>query len=139
MPNFRNLEVEMSASLTHQVTAEEVAAFAKLTGDSNPIHVQDSAARDYGFTGPIVHGMLVASFFSTLIGRDLPGPGSIYLGQSLKFLAPLLVGESVIATVIVKSIRSDKPIVTLSTTCHDLKGRCLVDGEAIIKMGMVIT
>ena len=80
------------------------------------------------------HGMLVASLFSGLLGMKLPGEGSIYLGQSLSFIAPIYIGDKVIATVEIIKIRSDKPIVTLRTFCVNSEGLVVIEGEAVVKV-----
>ncbi len=105
-----------SASVEHVFTQDDIAAFAQLSGDDNPVHVDEAAAKRMGFSGTIVHGMLAAGLISRLLGAQLPGPGTIYLRQELRFLRPILPGQMVVATVSVVSRRDDKPILELSTT-----------------------
>lgn len=133
--SLETIRVGMKRSLTRVVASTDVQAFGSLTEDDNPIHYDDAAAREKGFESSIAHGMLVGSFFSTLIGRDLPGKGSVYLGQSLKFVRPVYVGEVVTAEAEVIAVREDKPIVTLRTTCRNSKGEIVIEGEAVVKVG----
>jgi len=127
------LSVGQRATLRRTFTMDDVLAFATLSGDMNPIHLDPEYARRTPFGRPIVHGILTASLLSNLLGEELPGPGSIYLGQSLKFLLPVYVGEEVIVAVEVTDIREDKPIVTLRTTVSTADGVAL-DGEAVVKV-----
>lgn len=112
----------------------DLEAFSKLSLDTNPLHLEaDFAARSV-FGKRIVHGMLVSSLFSGLLGMQLPGEGSIYLGQSLKFLAPVFIGEEVRATCEIISVREDKPIITLRTFCEKMDGTMVIDGEVVVKV-----
>jgi acyl dehydratase len=108
--------------------------FAELSLDRNPLHLDEAFGRASVFGQPVVHGMLVASLFSGLIGMELPGTGSIYLGQTLIFKAPVFIGEEVTATVEIIKIRKDKPIVTLSTVCEKDSGQKVITGEAVVKV-----
>lgn len=128
------LTVGDKAKVRKIFTADEVAAFAKISGDANPIHLDEAYAAGTVFGKCIVHGMLVASLFSRLLGMELPGEGTIYLGQSLRFTAPVYVGEEVTATVEVIKTRGDKPIVTFRTFCENGKGETVIDGEAVVKL-----
>lgn len=115
-------------------TFEDVEDFCKLSGDFNPVHIDEDFAKNSIFGQPIVHGLLVSSLFSSLIANELPGPGSIYLSQTLQFKAPVYHNTEVIARVEVSKIRVDKPIYELQTTCTDEKGKILIEGIAIIKL-----
>jgi acyl dehydratase len=108
--------------------------FANISADNNPIHLDERFAAASVFGQRIVHGMLTASLFSGLIGVELPGNGAIYLGQSLTFKAPVLIGEQVTASVEIVKIREDKPIVTLRTLCVNNEGVVVVEGEAVVKV-----
>lgn len=112
------LFVGNSASISKTFTINDVEEFAKAAI----------------FGQRIVHGMLVASLFSGLLGDKLPGKGTIYLGQTLSFTAPVPIGEKVTASVEIINIRKDKPIVTLRTLCIDSKGQTVIDGEATVKI-----
>lgn len=116
---------------------EEVQRFAELSLDNNPLHLDPHYAASTVFGQRVVHGMLVSSLLSALIGTRLPGEGSIYLGQTLKFLAPVFIGEQVTATVQVLSVREDKPIATLRTTCVNSKGDVVIEGEAVVKLATI--
>ncbi len=122
------------ASRSRAFTQENVAQFAALVGDRNPIHLDAAAAAHTPFGRPIVHGIFVASLISTILGEDLPGPGSIYLSQSLRFEAPVYVGDIVTATVEVTAIRTERRIVTLRTECVNAEGVSVISGEAIVKV-----
>jgi len=128
------LRIGDKAILSKAFTEEEVFRFAELSTDKNPLHLDKDFGRASIFGQRIVHGMLVASLFSGLIGMQLPGEGSIYLGQTLAFKAPVAIGEQVTATVEIIKIREDKPIVTLRTLCIDSGGKVLIEGEALVKV-----
>lgn len=122
------------ASLTKTFTERDVRDFSELSLDKNPLHLDSSYAEGTIFGGQIVHGMLVASLFSALLGTVLPGKGSIYLGQTLNFKAPIYLGDSITATVEIIKIRPDKPIITLGTTAVNSEGALVIDGEAVVKV-----
>jgi acyl dehydratase len=120
-----------SASVDHVFTQEDVAGFAALSGDDNPIHLDPEAARAAGFGGTIVHGTLVIGLFSRLLGTRLPGPGTVYLGQEIRFLRPVSPGIAVTAHVEVTAIREDKPVITLRTWA-EAAGDIVMDGQATV-------
>ena len=128
------LKVGDRVSLSKAFTEEEVFRFAEISTDMNPLHLDKDFGRESIFGERIVHGMLVASLFSGLIGMELPGEGSIYLGQSLTFKAPVAIGEEVTASVEIIRIRDDKPIVTLRTVCVNSGGTVVIEGEAVVKV-----
>lgn len=121
-----------TASRTKTISDEEVRAFAQISGDTNSIHLDDSYAASTPFGRRIVHGMLTASLISAVIGNDLPGIGTIYLGQDLKFKAPVFIGDTVTATVEIVKYREDKRITTLRTTCTKADGTLVIEGEAVV-------
>lgn len=127
------LFVGQKASLSKRFGPAEVGAFAGLSEDFNPLHLDPVFAASTPFERPIVHGMLLASLFSGLLGQQLPGKGSVYLGQTLSFKQPVFVGEEVLAEVEVIAIRDDKPIVTLATRIFTQSGALAVTGEAVVK------
>ena len=112
----------------------DILNFSNLIGDYNPLHIDEDYAKKTIFGGTIVHGMLVASYFSKIIGMDLPGGGAIYLGQNLTFVNPIKPNELLVYEVVVTNIRNDKPIVTLDTKCFNSEGITLIEGEAIVKI-----
>jgi acyl dehydratase len=118
------------ASIEHQFSRADVLAFARLSGDDNPIHLDDEAARAAGFTGVIVHGALVTSLISRLLGTRLPGPGTIYLGQETRFRSPVYPGDRLTAHVEVVSVREDKPVIVLRTWIE--AADTVVDGQATV-------
>src|SRR5579864_6975087 len=104
--------------------------FAAASGDTNPIHLDDAAAAGSRFGGRVAHGMLVASFISAVLGTDLPGPGSIYLSQTLRFLAPVRPNDTVIVRVTVLEVVLDRRRVRLETVCRNQQGQVVLSGEA---------
>ncbi len=133
--NTLPLEIGQKASLTKRFGAAEVEAFAGLSEDFNPLHLDSAFAATTPFERPIVHGMLLASLFSGLLGQQLPGKGAVYLGQSLSFKQPVFVGDEVTAEVEIIAMRSDKPIITLATRILAAGGVLAVTGEAVVKVG----
>jgi acyl dehydratase len=128
------LRIGDKATLSKAFTESEVNQFAKISLDDNPIHLDREYSKSTVFGQPIVHGILVASLFSGLMGGKFPGHGTVYLGQTLRFMAPVFVGEEVEATVEVIKIREDKPIVTLRTVCTNSEGKVVIEGEAVVKV-----
>ena len=123
---IEDLEIGMMRSLTKEVTTRDIELFAEVSTDRNPVHLDDAYAADTIFEGRIAHGMLTAGLVSAVIGEQLPGHGTVYLGQSLKFLAPVRPGDVVTAEVEVLEIDYAKRRVRLDT-------RCLVDGKPVLK------
>lgn len=122
-----------SRSLT--ITDDTIHAFAEVTGDNNPLHLDDDYAAGTRFGRRIAHGMIAAGLVSAAIANDMPGPGTVYLNQTLKFKLPVYPGDTVTATVEVLSVRPDKPIVTLSTVCANQNGDVVLEGEAVVLTG----
>jgi 3-hydroxybutyryl-CoA dehydratase len=113
-----------------EITEKLVREFAKLVGDNNPIHLDKEYAKTTLFGRPIAHGILVSSFFSTLISEDYPGPGSIYLNQEMIFLKPCFVGDTV--KVVVKLIEKENFKYSLSTRVYNSENNLIIDGKALI-------
>ena len=130
---INTLKVGDKAILSKAFTEEEVFQFANISTDKNPLHLDKDFGEASVFGQRIVHGMLVASLFSGLIGMKLPGVGSIYLGQNLTFKAPVFIDEQVTASVEIINIREDKPIITLRTVCINSEGTVVIEGEAVVK------
>jgi 3-hydroxybutyryl-CoA dehydratase len=118
----------MTAVFSKTVTEADIVLFAGITGDTNPVHLDEEFAKPTMFKGRIAHGMLTAGFISTVFGTKLPGPGCIYLSQSMKFKAPVRIGDTVKARVTVTAI-DPKGRVTFATTCH-VGDTLVLDGEA---------
>ena len=125
------LSVGMSANYEHIVTVADIEAFASVSGDHNPVHLDENYAKTTRFKGRIAHGMLGASYISTAIASRLPGPGSIYLGQTLSFRAPVRPGDKVEARVTVAEILHDRGRVVLKTQCR-VGDTVVIDGEATV-------
>ena len=131
------LRVGDTATLSKTFTDADVAAFAELTGDQNPVHLDDEYAARTRFGRRIAHGMLGASLISAVLANELPGRGTVYLSQTLKFTAPVFPGDTVTARVVVKHVREDKPVVTLETVCTNERGERVVEGEAVVLLPKV--
>lgn len=128
---FEDLTEGMSASFSRTVTESDIVLFAGVSGDMNPVHLDAEYAEKTVFKGRIAHGMLSAAFISTVLGTKLPGPGTVYLAQSLKFRAPVRIGDTVTATCEVVSLDGDKKRATLRTVCT-VAGKAVVEGEALV-------
>ncbi|THD59526.1 MaoC family dehydratase [Phenylobacterium sp.] len=128
---FDELSVGQSAETTHVVGAADIEAFAAVSGDVNPVHMDEAYAKTTTFGGRIAHGMLSAAYISAVLGNDLPGPGAIYLSQSLRFRRPVKIGDPVVAKVTVKSLDADKGHAVFETVCL-VNGKTVIDGEALI-------
>ncbi len=125
------IKVGMSAQRRNVVTREHIAAFADVSGDRNPVHLDDAFAATTQFKGVIAHGMLSAGFISALLGNDLPGLGTVYMGQSLSFRFPVRPGDEVVTTATVKEIIPEKRRVVLTTVCT-VGDKVVLDGEALV-------
>jgi 3-hydroxybutyryl-CoA dehydratase len=121
-----------SAEITRTIEQADVDAFADLTGDHNPVHVDEEFAKTTRFGRRIAHGMLTASLISSVLANKLPGAGSVYLSQTLEFVKPVFPGDEITARVTVKEIREDKPIVKLETLCINQRGEIVIRGEATV-------
>lgn len=121
-----------TASLTKTISEEDVAAFARLTGDFNPLHTDDAFARLSRFGDRVAHGMLTAGVISAVLGMHLPGPGGIYVSQSLRFRRPVRIGDTVTATAEVVSFDAGRRRLTVHTTCANQRGEVVLDGEAVL-------
>ena len=126
------LSVGQSARFSKTITETDIYLYAGISGDFNPAHVNEQYASKTFFKTRIAHGMLTASFISTLIGTILPGPGSIYMRQELNFLAPVKIGDTVTAIAEVAEIIADKKRVRLKTWCINQDGTTVLDGEALV-------
>ena len=121
-----------SAEITKTIEQADIDAFASVTGDHNPVHVDEEFAKTTRFGKRIAHGMLTASLISAVLANKLPGEGSVYLGQTLQFVAPVFPGDEITARVTVKEIREDKPIMKLETICVNQRGEIVIRGEATV-------
>lgn len=130
--SITELHEGQTADFTKTITNAEILAFATLSGDYNPLHIDPSAAAEGVFGGIIAHGMLVAGLISTAIGTGLPGPGTIYLKQSLRFTKPVRSGDTIRARVEVISLDPVKNRATLSTICSNQRREVVLEGEAVV-------
>jgi 3-hydroxybutyryl-CoA dehydratase len=128
---LEDLSVGMTASFEHVVSEADVIQFADISGDHNPVHLDEAYAKTTRFKGRIVHGILSASFLSTTIASRLPGPGTIYLTQNLSFRAPVRIGDKVEARVTVTEIIPEKARVVLKTVCR-VGDTVVIDGDALV-------
>lgn len=129
--DFEDLNEGMTACLSKTISEADIQLFAEVSGDRNPVHLDEAFAQATPFKGRIAHGMLAASVISAALAGRLPGPGSVYLGQSLRFKAPVRPGDKVTVTVTVRELLPEKLRVTLSTICtvDDLP---VIEGEALV-------
>ena len=130
---FSELKIGQKASVQKTFTAADVTAFAGISLDVNPIHMSDGYAQNTIFGKRIVHGILTSGLISAVLANKLPGPGTIYLGQELKFTAPVYLGDDITATVEIVEIREDKKIIKLDTTCTNQDGKKVITGLATVK------
>ena len=128
---LEDLSVGMSSTYERTVSEADIAQFAEVSGDKNPLHLDAEFAKTTRFKERIAHGMLSAGYISTVIGTQLPGPGAIYMSQSLRFMAPVKIGDTVTARAEITDIRADKNRVTLSTTCS-VGDTVVIKGEALV-------
>jgi 3-hydroxybutyryl-CoA dehydratase len=129
---YGEIFVGRQASFAKTVTEHDIYAFAGVSGDFNPLHVDEEFGKKTRFKGRIAHGILGASFISTVIGTLLPGIGALYLGQELRFTLPVRVGDTLTTTAEVTEMRDDKKIITLKTVVTNQKGEVVIDGKAAV-------
>jgi len=128
---FEDLEPGMTDVYGKTITDADIVMFAGISGDTNPVHLNREFAGETVFEGRIAHGMLIASFISTVIGTKLPGPGCIYVSQNLRFKAPVKTGDTVLARVTVEKLIAEKKFVELSTVCT-VDGKPVIEGQATV-------
>ena len=126
--------IGQTASLKKTFSSDEVNAFAELSLDRNPIHLNETYAEQTIFGSRIVHGFLVGSLISAVFGTQLPGEGAIYLHQEMNFRKPVYHGEEITATVTVTNIRKEKSILYFDTKCENGRGEVVIDGNAVLKV-----
>lgn len=125
------LSIGQAASFSKTISEGDVYLYAGVTGDMNPAHINEEYAKSTRFQTRIAHGMLSAGLISAVLGTRLPGPGTIYLSQTLKFQAPVRIGDTITATATVKSLDTEKNRVVLDTTCVNQQGTVVLSGEAL--------
>jgi 3-hydroxybutyryl-CoA dehydratase len=129
--HFEDLEVGMEASFAKTVSEADIVAFAEVTGDKNPVHLDAAYAAKTIFKEPIAHGMLTAGYISAVFGMELPGPGAIYVSQTLNFRGPVKVGDRVVAKVRVVELYPAKRRARFESTCS-VGGKPVLEGEAVL-------
>ncbi len=120
------------AAMSKTITERDVVAFAELSGDKNPVHLDAAYAEQTRFGERIAHGAFSFALISAVLGTELPGPGTVYLGQTLKFLKPVYFDDTITATVEITALRRDKGILTLKTECTNQRGEKVAEGEATV-------
>lgn len=128
---FEDLQVGMEATYVRRVTAADILSFAEVTGDRNPVHLDDDYAARTMFKAPIAHGMLTAGYISAVFGMQLPGPGAIYISQTLNFRAPVWIGNEVLAKVIIRELLPAKRRARFDCVCS-VDDKAVLEGEAIL-------
>ena len=131
---FSELEVGDKGGITKTITEEDVKKFVEICGDVNPIHVDVEFAKTTPFKDRIVHGVLVSSLISTVVGTKVPGPGSVWLDQTLKFLRPVKIGDTITATSEILVKIEERQQVVVRTTCTNQDGQVVIEGEGIHKI-----
>ena len=129
---IKELKVGESAEFTKTISESDVYLYAGVTGDLNPAHINEEYAKNTFFKTRIAHGLLSAGLISTVLGNELPGPGSVYIRQELNFLAPVHIGDTVTARAEVIEILSEENRVKLKTSCINQNGATVLDGEAMV-------
>ncbi len=130
----KKITIGEKVSIRKAFNEYDVRSYAILSGDTNPIHLNEDFAKSTPFGSTIVHGILVGSLFGGLLGSKLPGKGTIHLGQTMYFKRPIYVNEEVLAEIEVVKIREDKPIITMRTIVYNSKNEIAIEGEAVIKI-----
>ena len=128
---LEDLSVGQAAEIAHTVTDADIRAFAEVSGDNNPAHLDDAYAAGTMFKTRIAHGMLSAAYISAVLGTRLPGPGAIYISQTLNFKRPVRIGDEVFTRVTVSAIDTERARVTLATVC-EVAGKPVLEGEAVV-------
>ena len=124
--------IGQKASFSKQITERDVATFAEISGDKNPLHLDAAYAEQTRFGARIAHGAFTFALISAALGMKLPGPGTVYMSQSLKFVKPVYLDDTITATVEITALRADKGIVTLKTECANQRGEKIAEGEAVV-------
>lgn len=127
---LQELYIGQKAEYSKVITKEMVETFSEISGDINPLHLDDNYAKNTIFKGRIAHGILVSGLISAVIANKLPGGGAIYLTQSLKFTKPVKLNDKITAAVEIISIDDENSKITLSTICRNAEGKIVIDGEA---------
>ena len=131
---YEDIRIGQHAEYVRTVTSEDIEMFGQVSGDYNPLHFNEDWAKTTMFKGRIAHGILTATYVSTVIGMKLPGPGTIYISQSMKFRRPVRIGDEITARVEVISKNDEKEFLVLKTVCINQEDKVVLDGEAVVTM-----
>ncbi len=131
---YEEIEIGQSAEFVRKITEEDIKKFAELSGDYNPIHMDENFAKNTIFKGRIAHGIISAAFISTCLARDLPGPGTIYLSQKITFKKPVRINDEITVRVEVIDKIEENRQIKLRTTCINQDEKLVIDGEAIVML-----
>ncbi len=131
---YENIKIGQSAEYVRTITEQDIVNFAEVSGDHNPVHLDEEFAKGTIFKGRIAHGMLSASFISTVLAKELPGPGTIYLSQQVKFKRPVRIGDTINTYVEVISKQDDKKRIRLKTICKNQDEIEVITGEAEVML-----
>jgi 3-hydroxybutyryl-CoA dehydratase len=134
MPRYEEIGIGDAASFSKTVSESDIYTFAGVTGDLNPAHIDEEYAKKTMFQGRIAHGMLGAGFISAVLGTRLPGPGTIYLSQELRFKAPVRIGDTVTATCTVTAKDDSKRKLTIETVAVNQDGKAIIEGAAVVML-----
>jgi 3-hydroxybutyryl-CoA dehydratase len=132
--SFNDIKIGQTAEYQKIITEEDIRKFAEVSGDYNPVHMDEEYAKTTIFQGRIAHGMLSASLISTVLASKLPGPGTIYLKQDLVFRKPVRIGDTITAKVEIVSKDAEKKRITLNTTCSNTENQIVIDGKALVML-----
>jgi 3-hydroxybutyryl-CoA dehydratase len=128
---LEDLEIGRTAERKHVVTDGDIRAFAEVSGDNNPLHLDEVFAKETAFKGRIAHGMLSGAYISAALAGEIPGAGSVYLSQSLNFKRPVRIGDEVTTRIVIKEIDERRARITIATACF-VRGKVATDGEAVV-------
>jgi len=131
---YEDIRIGQHAEYVRTVTSEDIEMFGQVSGDYNPLHFDEDWAKTTMFKGRIAHGILTATYVSTVIGMKLPGPGAIYMSQSMKFRRPVRIGDTITARVEVIGKNDEKELLMLKTVCINQEDKVVLDGEAIVTL-----
>ena len=127
-----SFSIGQKATFSKKITERDVAMFAEISGDRNPLHLDENYAKGTRFGARIAHGGFTFAIISAALGMELPGPGTVYMSQNLKFSKPVFFDDTITAQVEITAIRADKGIVTLKTDCVNQRGEKIAEGEAVV-------
>lgn len=132
METINEIKTGDFAEFAKTISESDIYMYAGITGDLNPAHINEAYAQKTFFKTRIAHGMLTAGFISAILGMQLPGPGTIYMKQELKFMAPVRIGDTIVARAEVIEVKEEKNRIKLKTTCTNQEGTVVLDGEAVV-------